>query len=419
MAGDTDSDVPQVEVIDVAEPPPPPDGGYGWAIVAACFTINCFTWGVTSSFGIYLTHYLSTPFPSSRPSDYGYIGGLNFSLAMLLAPLATYLTRRFTFRPVMLSGSLLQCLGYVAASFSTRIWHLYLTQGALVGCGIGLLIIPSTAILSQWFERRRSVANGLASAGSGVGGVVFSWGTEGMIHRLGVSWALRTTGVVGLVATVAAVCVMRDRNHHVRPAQGAFDLSLVRRYEVVLLLLWAFVSMFGYIALLFSLSDFAVEIGLSRKQATDVVGLLNLGTAVGRPIIGIASDRFSRINTAGILTAVCGLSCFAFWMPATGMGLTVFFALLCGAIVGVFWMTIGPLCVEVAGLKSLPSLLSLCWSTIVVPSAVAETIALYLRDVKAPRPYLYTQIFAGLAYVVASGFMFELRRVLRRKRAVP
>jgi hypothetical protein len=27
---------------------PPPDGGYGWAVVGACFTINCFSWGVTA-----------------------------------------------------------------------------------------------------------------------------------------------------------------------------------------------------------------------------------------------------------------------------------------------------------------------------------------------------------------------------------
>ncbi|OIW25737.1 MFS transporter, MCP family, solute carrier family 16, member 6 [Coniochaeta ligniaria NRRL 30616] len=395
---------------------PPPDGGYGWVVVGACFTINCFSWGVTASFGVYLSEYLTTErFPEARPFDYGYIGGLNFTFAMLLAPLATYLTRRLGTRPVMLSGSILQCSGYVAASFARRIWHLYLSQGALVGCGIGLMIIPSTAILSQWFDQRRSIANGIGSAGSGIGGMAFAWGTAAMIRGLGLAWALRATGLVTLAATAAATGLVRDRNRHVNPAQLAFDLKLVRRYEVVLLLLWAFVSMFGYIALLFSLSDFALAIGLSRKEATDVVGFLNLGTAVGRPIIGIFSDRFSRISTAGVLTLVCGLACFAFWMPAAGFGLTVFFSLLCGAILGVFWMTIGPLCVEVAGLKSLPSLLSLCWSTIVVPTAVAETIALYLRDVAAPRPYLYAQIFAGLAYVLASGFMFELRRALGRR----
>ena len=31
-----------------AEVEPPPDGGYGWVCVAACFTINCFTWGVVA-----------------------------------------------------------------------------------------------------------------------------------------------------------------------------------------------------------------------------------------------------------------------------------------------------------------------------------------------------------------------------------
>jgi hypothetical protein len=25
-----------------------PDGGYGWVVVASCFTLNAFTWGITS-----------------------------------------------------------------------------------------------------------------------------------------------------------------------------------------------------------------------------------------------------------------------------------------------------------------------------------------------------------------------------------
>lgn len=26
----------------------PPDGGYGWLCVATSFTVNCFTWGIVS-----------------------------------------------------------------------------------------------------------------------------------------------------------------------------------------------------------------------------------------------------------------------------------------------------------------------------------------------------------------------------------
>lgn len=257
---------------------------------------------------------------------------------MLIAPFVTILARRLGIHLTMTLGLVLQSTGYVSASFATRIWHLYLCQGVLVGCGISCLYVPSLPILSQWFTKKRSLANGVSAAGSGVGGAAFAWGTEAVIQRLGSAWALRITGIITFVANLVAVAVIRDRNHVIRPSQLGFDTKLLRRYEVMLLLAWAFVSMLGYIVLLFSLSDFALSIGLDRAQATDVIGLLNVGTAVGRPIIGILSDRWSRIDTAGFLTLLCGLLCFAFWLPATSFGLTVFFAILCGAVVGVFWM---------------------------------------------------------------------------------
>lgn len=50
------------------------------------------------------------------------------------------------------------------------------------------------------------------------------------------------------------------------------------------------------------------------------------------------SDRFGRIRVAGLATAVSGLSVFTFWLPAETYGLTVFYSLLNGAVLGVFWM---------------------------------------------------------------------------------
>lgn len=262
-------------------------------------------------------------------------------MAMLIAPFVTIVTQRFGMHKVMIAGLVLESGGFVAASFATRIWQLHLSQGVLIGCGIGCLYIPSLPILSQWFVRRRSLANGISAAGSGVGGAAFAWGTEAIIQRLDIGWALRITGILAFAANLTAVAVIRDRNHVIRPYQLGFDTKLLRRYEVILLLSWAFISMLGYIVLLFSLGDFALSIGLTRKQATDVIGMLNVGTAVGRPVIGICSDRWSRIDVAGALTLLCGLSCIAFWLPATSFGLMIFFAILCGAIVGVFWMVSG------------------------------------------------------------------------------
>lgn len=313
---------------------------------------------IFQAYGIYLSHYLADKvFLEASTWDYAFIGGFNFAIAMLVAPFVTILVRKLGIHITMLVGLLLQSGGFIAASFAKTIWQLYLSQGVLIGCGIGFLYIPSLPILSQWFLHKRSLANGVSAAGSGVGGAAFAWGTEAIIQHLGIGWALRITGLIALSANLAAISVIRDRNHVIQPSQLGFDTELLRRYEVVLLLSWAFVSMLGYVVLLFSLSDFALSIGLSRSQATDVIGLLNVGTAIGRPIIGILSDRWSRIDTAGALTLLCGLSCFTLWLPAQSFGLTVFFALLCGAIVGVFWMVSPPLQVLLFMIESLTSLL--------------------------------------------------------------
>ncbi|TKA66856.1 hypothetical protein B0A55_10001 [Friedmanniomyces simplex] len=368
----------------------PPDGGYGWLCVAACFLINFATWGAVASYGVYLSSYLTTDrFESASPLDFALIGGFNFSFAMLAAPLVTVLTRRFGKHFTMPIGIALQTTGYITAGFTTSIWQLFLTQGVLVGLGIGFIYIPSLPILSQWFEARRSLANGISSAGSGI-----------------ITFAL--TGV--------ATALIRDRNHHIKPPQLALDTTLLVRYDVLLLLAWAFVSMLGYIALLFSLSDFALSIDLPPRQATDIIGILNLGTAVGRPLIGILSDKSSRLDVAGVLTLVCSLLCFALWIPAQSFALLAVFPLLAGAVLGVFWMTIGPLCVEVVGLKHLQSLLSLSWMTIILPTTFSEVIALKIRRPGSARSYLYPQLFVGLSYLVASAVMIELHRVKRRER---
>jgi len=291
---------------------------------------------------------------------------------MLVAPLVTILVRLYGFRPVMLLGAFFQTASLLAASFATHTWHLYLSQGALLGIGVGFAYVPSVAILSQWFERKRSVASGIAAAGSGVGGVIFSFAMQPMIDNISFAWSLRIIAVVSGTMVAIAALLMRSRNHHIQPRQHGFATRLLGQYQVLLLLSWSFVSLLGYIVLLFSLSDYARSpggLGLSAQKAANITGFVNLGTAIGRPLIGVMSDRFGRLEVAGGLTFVVAASVFAVWMPATvgGEGVMIFFALVSGATLGVFWVTIGPLCVEIAGLVELPSLLSLAWLVIVIP----------------------------------------------------
>ncbi|KAJ5440714.1 hypothetical protein N7491_003120 [Penicillium cf. griseofulvum] len=316
-------------------------------------------------------------------------------MAMLVAPAVTIIARKYGTKLPMLLGLGLLASGYVSASFSQRIWQLYLSQGVLIGFGVGFIYIPSIPVLSQWFDKKRSLANGISAAGSGIGGLIFSFMDGSIIQKISLAWALRLTAIICCAILIIAILLIRNRNEVIQPTQRGFDVKLLRRLDVLLLLSWAFLSMLGYICLLFSLPDYARSIGLSDNQATIVNAILNLGTAIGRPLIGISSDYFGRIEVAGLLTCFCGVTCFAIWLPSTSYGVLVLFAFISGAILGVFWVTVGPLCVEVAGLEQLQSLLSLSWSFIVLPTTFSEVIALKLRRLGSYQPYRNAQVFCG------------------------
>ena len=324
--------------------------------------------------------------------DYAFIGSLNFSMAMLMAPPATVIARHYGVKFPMTVGVFCLSGGFLSASFAKETWQLFLSQGVLVGIGVGLIWVPSIPVISQWFGKKRSLANGITSAGSGIGGLAMSFATEAIIRHIDLAWALRITAFVTFAVNMPATLLLRSRNAIIRPTQKAFDLKLLRRFDVFLFFGWGFIMMFGYITLLYSLSDYGKSIGLSDSKAAAQTAYINLGVAIGRPLIGIASDRFGRIQVAGLMTCLCGLICFAIWIPAKTFGVLTFFSIFSGGILGIFWgvclscvppdnfsatdtvQTVGPVATEVAGLKDLPSLLSLTWLVIVLPTTCKYTI---------------------------------------------
>ncbi|KAL7268525.1 hypothetical protein RUND412_008849 [Rhizina undulata] len=207
----------------------PPDGGYGW------------------SYGVFLAHYLDdNSYPGATALQYAFIGGLSLTSSNMMGPLVTYLLRKTSTKAVMSIGIVLQTGSLIAASFSKEIWHPFLAQGVLFGMGTSFLFNGSVGIVSQWFTKRRSVANGITAAGSGIGGLIFCLAVGKIIQTMGVPWALRIQAICVFVVNSICTALIKDRNQHVQPNQLAFDLRLLRRYEFLLVIAWAFFSVLGF-----------------------------------------------------------------------------------------------------------------------------------------------------------------------------
>ncbi|CAG9988418.1 unnamed protein product [Clonostachys byssicola] len=391
-----------------ANPPPPPNGGYGWVCTACVATINGHSWGLNSSYGVFLAYYLANDvYPGATSLEYAFVGSLSFSCALLISPLATIGVRRFGTKPTILLGVVLESASLIAASFATQIWHLFLTQGILFGLGMGFMFVASVPIVPQWFTTRRSLANGFATCGSGLGGLVYSFATGAMIERLGLAWAFRILGIIAFVVNTICAILIKDRNKIIGSTHLAFDISLFKRPEYLLMTAWGWFSMLAYVVLIFSLANYANEIGLGSSEAALISAVFNLGQAVGRPLIGYFSDRTGRITMAALMTLSAAIMSLAVWIPATLYGVLIFYSLVGGAVAGTFWVTIGPVTAEVVGLKHVASGLNIMWLTIVLPCTFSEPIALKIVDNTGS--YLGTQLLVGIMFIAGALCLFVLR----------
>ncbi|KAF3909033.1 hypothetical protein ABW21_db0200770 [Orbilia brochopaga] len=399
----------------------PPDGGYGWVCVACAMFLNICSWGINGSFGVYLSFYLTHEpplYPKATALNYAFIGGLIIGCAMLVSPITNLLIRQFSSRTTLLTGTTMQFVSLIIASFSTQLWQLYLVQGAFFGLGMGMVSAVSVSILPQWFNKRRSIASGIAAAGSGVGGLVFSLGTNAMLQqpRIGLAWTFRITAIITFIVNIICSLLMRDRNKNINPDIRMFDVKILKRVEFLYLSGWGTCSMLAYIIVLYSLPNYGVSVGLTQRQGSILSAMLNLGNSIGRPLIGLYSDTWGRINIAMALTFACALTIFTIWINTTSFGVLIFFALLNGGICGTFWTTVGPVTAEVISLKELPSGLNLIWLLMFLPLTFSEAIGLALVEPQGSgssdhkTSYRWLQVFTGLLYFVAA-FMVLLVRI--------
>ncbi|CAG7563244.1 unnamed protein product, partial [Fusarium equiseti] len=329
---------------------------YGWVVVVLVFLINAHTWGLIGSYSIFLAYYLhSGVFENPDPLTLAFVAGLSFSIALLVAPIVTRLSPWIGTRPTVTIGVFLQAGGLIGASFSTKIWHLVLAQGLLFGAGVGLIVNVTVSIVPQWFVARRSFAVALTTAGSGTGGLIYSLSIHRMIDSLGVSWAFRILAFVSFVVNGSATLFLRDRNHALGSVHRGFNTGLFKRTEFFLFLAWGFFSQFGFGITIFSLSDFAQTMGFTSQQGSYASAVFNLSQAIGRPLIGLASDRFGRLNVAGISTLAASISTLLIWtLAGKSFAGTIIYTLF-GAFASNMWTTVAPVAADVMGLQTLPS----------------------------------------------------------------
>ena len=350
---------------------------YGWVVVWATFVCLALIFGVSYSFAAFFASFAGE-FAAQR-ADVSWIFGLSGLVYFVLGTLGGILADRWGPRLVCAAGMVLIALGLLATSWAPALWVVYLSYGLLVGLGIAFVYTPSIASVQPWFTVRRGLAGGIASAGVGAGTllipVLVAMGIAAMPWREAMRWLALGVLVLGLLASA----LLRRAPASSAPGAGgtASGLSLRETLRTPTFR-WFYLATVLASPVMFipfaHLSASARDLGLDEALAVGLVGLIGVGSLVGRFSIGLLADRLGRAQTLVLMQLSMGLS-YLLWMAAGGHTLLVLFALWFGLSYGSIVSLLPAICMDYFGGKSVASVVGALYSGAAVGNLLGPVLA--------------------------------------------
>jgi MFS family permease len=201
---------------------------YGWVMVGVTFLTALITAGTVGAPGVFIVP-LQHEFGWTT-AEISSALSIRFILFGLMAPFAAALMNRYGLRNVTLAALLIVASALTASLAMTKVWHLLLLWGVVIGIGTGMTaLVLGATVAARWFNARRGLVVGILTASVATGQLVFLPLLATITERMGWRIALSFVCIMLGVAAFAVLMLMRDRPSDVglRPFgdQGAEPLA--------------------------------------------------------------------------------------------------------------------------------------------------------------------------------------------------
>ncbi|KAH7918060.1 MFS general substrate transporter [Leucogyrophana mollusca] len=349
-------DVKHEEVPAKTIPEFPEGGRAAWATALGALVFSKFCgFGYTTSFGVYQDFFVQHYLTNESASTIAWIGSLNAFLTVACSIVSGPLYDRGYFYHLMISGALLQSFSLFMLSLAKPggFYQVFLTLGLGNGLGQGLLYVPTMAVVSQYFRRRRTFVMTLVASGSSVGSVIHPIMLNNLLNGP-VGFATSVRASAGLVSVLLLIACLLMRTRLPPPAIKASYFQVAKRASsdsaFVLVTIGSLLFCSGYYYPYFYLQLDSVLHGLSESFSfyTVIVHtfpqlvILNASSFVGRFTSGFLV-RYIEVP-AFITIAAVGCSAVIFGMIGLGsLASSVLIGITFGYFAGVFIAMMSPL----------------------------------------------------------------------------
>jgi MFS family permease len=333
---------------------------YGWVIVAAGALMTCVSMGTMFSLAVFLQ-------PMSADTGWSRTGistamTIDFLVMAVAAFLWGALSDRFGPRLVVLAGSLLLGPGLVLASHATSLVAFQLLFGIFVGAAAGAFYAPMMALTSGWFEKNRSLAVALVSAGSGVAPLTVAPFARWLIDAYDWRTAMLIVGIAATVLLLPAALLTRRPPAVLPPirpivpttapatarvpmpaapvaAPGLSVAEALRTPQFAALALAHFACCAAHSGPIFHMVSFAIGCGVPAMVAVSVYSVAGVSALGGRLLLGVMADRLGAkpVLVAGLMVQAIGAGAYVFARQLSELyALSVVFGIAYGGVMPLY-----------------------------------------------------------------------------------
>ena len=339
---------------------------YGYYLVAVTFVLMV----LFSGCGVFAFSLFVKPLETTLGWGRGEVMA-GFTLFYLMVGVASPVVGRFVdrygARPVIPIGALMMGLGFVLVS-RVNVLYLFYLGYAIIGTGASAMgLVPCSAVVSNWFKRKRGLALGLMAGGIGAGGVVMAPFVGYMLSHFDWRAAYLAMGILIMaVAIPLALLVIRTKPSEVglypdgdttppeeeddptREGGGrhGFTLRQALRTRTFWLIAVAFAfSNFANMGSLQSSAPFLDDIGYPTATAASALGAIAFGSGTGKIFFGWLCDKIAahRACAIGISLQLAGVLLLLTVRADSPLALIWAYALLLGLGIGAWLPTLSML----------------------------------------------------------------------------
>jgi MFS family permease len=374
------------------------DSRRAWGIVCAAFASMFVAFGIAYSYGAFLEE-LRADFGAGRA-----LASVFFSFTSLLyfglGSLSGAAADRWGPRRVLLAGAAAFGLGLVLTANAGSLAVALAAYGLGVGIGVACAYVPMVALVGGWFERRRTLALGVAVAGIGLGTLIVPPATAALIQSAG--WrdaylvqALVATAALAVCALLVAPAPPAPAGTGTRVGEAARDRSYRWLYLASVL-----VSVVVFVPFV-HLPAYAQERGVDPVAAAGLIGAIGLASVAGRLALGALAGAGGLLRVFQGCFAAMALS-FGLWAAAGGSYATMLaFAAALGVGYGGF-VALAPAVVAARfGVANLGALLGVLYTGPGLGSAVGPPLAGAIVDSAGYGPAIAGALVVGLVAFAA------------------